>query len=268
MKQCPRCNQVKPRSAFHKRSRAKDGLALWCKTCVAEYGRARYQANPDAAVERARLWQQANRERKAVISRRWAARNRESASEAVRRWNAANPDRARKIKRDAQQRRRALQEGAHREEWTTTDILERDGWECQVPDCCCPDGRAIDPSAEYRWRGTVDHVIPLSRGGDDVPANLRAAHQTCNSAKRAWLDHEIEAMTTHVARLPDSMSGHASLAGTFVNPEGERWPAEAMRRALWAMSTGLGFCSVEARPRLPLSTALKVQPAWVLGGEI
>jgi 5-methylcytosine-specific restriction endonuclease McrA len=48
----------------------------------------------------------------------------------------------------------------------------------------------IDPSAEYRWRGTVDHIVPISRGGDDAPKNLRAAHQTCNSAKRAWLDHE------------------------------------------------------------------------------
>ena len=109
----------------------------------------------------------------------------------MRRWNAANPERVRKIKRDAQQRRRALQEGAQREEWTTTDILERDGWECQIPDCRCPDGRAIDPAAEYRWRGTVDHIVPLSRGGDDVASNLRAAHQTCNSAKRAWLDDEV-----------------------------------------------------------------------------
>jgi 5-methylcytosine-specific restriction endonuclease McrA len=162
-----------------------------CKTCVADYDRARYFANSEAAIERARIWQEANRDRKAEISRRWAAGNRESAKEAVRRWNAANPDRVRKIKRDAQQRRRARQEGAYREEWTTTDILERDGWECQVPDCRCPDGRAIRPAAEYRWRGTVDHIVPLSRDGQDVVSNLRAAHQTCNSAKRAWLDHEV-----------------------------------------------------------------------------
>ena len=191
VRRCPRCNEPKATTEFHKRARAKDGLALWCKTCVADYGRARYRANPDAAADRARLWQEANRESKAAISRRWAARNRGKASEAVRRWNAANPDRVRKIKRDAQQRRRALQEGAKRVEWTTAGILERDGWECQIPECRCPKGRAIDPNAEHRWRATVDHIVPLSRGGDDTPDNLRAAHQTCNSAKRAWLDHEV-----------------------------------------------------------------------------
>jgi 5-methylcytosine-specific restriction endonuclease McrA len=190
VKRCPKCDTEKEASEFHRRARAKDGLAVRCKECVAAYDRSRYQASSAAAIERARIWQETNRDRKAAISRRWAAANRESASEAVRQWNIANPDRVRKIKRDAQQRRRALQEGAYREEWTTVDILERDDWQCRIPHCRCPDGRAIDPAAEYRWRGTVDHIVPLSRGGDDVLANLRAAHQTCNSAKRAWLDDE------------------------------------------------------------------------------
>jgi len=190
-KRCPRCTATKASTEFHRRSRSKDGLAPWCRACVSDYDRARYNANPEAAVERARLWQEANRQSKAAISRRWAAEHPEIARNAVRRWNAANPDRVRKIKRDAQQRRRARQEGARREEWTTSEILERDGWQCQIPICRCPVDRSIDPAAEYAWRGTVDHIVPISRGGDDTPANLRAAHQTCNSAKRAWLDQEV-----------------------------------------------------------------------------
>jgi 5-methylcytosine-specific restriction endonuclease McrA len=30
---------------------------------------------------------------------------------------------------------------------------------------------------------TIDHVLPLSRGGDDTPANVRLAHRLCNVRK-------------------------------------------------------------------------------------
>lgn len=33
----------------------------------------------------------------------------------------------------------------------------------------------------------VDHVIPIARGGQSVPENLRAAHKSCNGAKSAAL---------------------------------------------------------------------------------
>lgn len=30
---------------------------------------------------------------------------------------------------------------------------------------------------------TIDHVVPLTRGGDNEPSNLRPAHRACNSRK-------------------------------------------------------------------------------------
>lgn len=35
---------------------------------------------------------------------------------------------------------------------------------------------------------TIDHVIPLSRGGEHLPANVQAACLRCNSAKHDRLD--------------------------------------------------------------------------------
>ena len=54
-----------------------------------------------------------------------------------------------------------------------------------VDDCRCPEGRAIDPGAEHltRWAPSADHIIPISKGGPDTPANLQAAHMACNAAK-------------------------------------------------------------------------------------
>jgi len=33
----------------------------------------------------------------------------------------------------------------------------------------------------------IDHVVPLHRGGLDDMSNIKAAHRTCNSTKRARL---------------------------------------------------------------------------------
>ena len=51
-------------------------------------------------------------------------------------------------------------------------------------------GRDIDysitgPAAQRsRWAFTLDHYVPLTRGGDLLdPANARSAHRRCNSAR-------------------------------------------------------------------------------------
>jgi hypothetical protein len=58
-------------------------------------------------------------------------------------------------------------------------VYERDAWTCQL----C--GEPVDPEARGRSsRGaSLDHVIPYSRGGNDVVENLRLAHHGCNTSR-------------------------------------------------------------------------------------
>jgi 5-methylcytosine-specific restriction protein A len=54
-------------------------------------------------------------------------------------------------------------------------VLDRDGWLCQVRLPVC----TVDAT-------TVDHVVPLARGGARLdPANCRAACGPCNSSRSA-----------------------------------------------------------------------------------
>lgn len=50
-------------------------------------------------------------------------------------------------------------------------------------------GRPIDYSLPWLDPGAfvVDHVIPLARNGTDTWDNVKAAHRSCNSTKRARL---------------------------------------------------------------------------------
>lgn len=64
-------------------------------------------------------------------------------------------------------------------------ILERDGYRCYLcRDQTDPDASPFDPSSP-----TVDHVIPLSKGGQHIATNMRCACLGCNSAKQADLVH-------------------------------------------------------------------------------
>lgn len=73
-------------------------------------------------------------------------------------------------------RLRKLKQGARRETFTTREIAERDGWRCHICGKKVPDrpykARALDP--------TIDHLVPVSAGGDHTRANVALAHNRCN----------------------------------------------------------------------------------------
>lgn len=61
------------------------------------------------------------------------------------------------------------------------DIYERDRWICQLCRKRVPKAAVVpDPKAP-----TLDHVVPLSCGGEHVVENLQLAHYGCNSRKKA-----------------------------------------------------------------------------------
>ena len=57
-------------------------------------------------------------------------------------------------------------------------LLERDGplcWICRAPMNLTTPNTPASP--------TIDHVIPVSAGGDDTDHNSRLAHRSCNAAR-------------------------------------------------------------------------------------
>lgn len=59
------------------------------------------------------------------------------------------------------------------------EIFKRDSWTCGI----C--GRMVDPEARYpaAESASIDHVVPISLGGDHVESNVQCAHLRCNLAK-------------------------------------------------------------------------------------
>lgn len=65
------------------------------------------------------------------------------------------------------------------EQFERSEIYDRDGWICQL--CMEP----VDQSAKYpdHLSPSLDHVIPLAKGGSHTRANAQLAHWICNTSK-------------------------------------------------------------------------------------
>lgn len=90
-------------------------------------------------------------------------------------------------RRDSYHRRKALKKGASTgRPVRLAEIAERDAWRCSL--CKQP----VDPLVKWPHpkSPSLDHRIPLSRGGAHDPSNVDLAHLGCNTAKNNRVDEE------------------------------------------------------------------------------
>lgn len=73
-------------------------------------------------------------------------------------------------------RRPAFKRGISKE--TRAIVLERNGYTCQMCGVAAGDPDPFNPNRTIRL--TLGHVIDKSKGGEDIPSNLRAVCSNCN----------------------------------------------------------------------------------------
>lgn len=144
------------------RERKKAGRSRECSICGGAIP-SRSGAGLTCSEECSRI---RTKERK----REYYQQNRDEYRAWARAWRKTEAGRAHSA-REYNKRRRLL-EGAVQVPWLRSEIAERDGWECYL----C--GEGIEPDDL-----NIDHVKPLSLGGDDAPWNVAAAHAACNFSK-------------------------------------------------------------------------------------
>ena len=61
-----------------------------------------------------------------------------------------------------------------------SQLRDRDGWACRL----CGRGFGEPPAWPHPMCVTIDHIIPVWRGGSDDLSNLQLAHRLCNMKKQ------------------------------------------------------------------------------------
>lgn len=171
-KRCPDCQRG------HDRRRLAEWRAANPEKVKAQErrsNRARYERDPESRRSAVKEWRQANRDRFNAYHREWRAANPERTREYHRKVRAARRDYYNeKVRRYQARRMEATVELVDYEA-----VGERYGWVCGI----C--GEQMDPTIRGRTSLAVsfDHIIPLSKGGPHMAANLQPAHFGCNARK-------------------------------------------------------------------------------------
>lgn len=194
-KKCSKCGGVFPatREYFHPKADCKYGVVSTCKVCKNAY----YKQWRNANLEQRRAYYRANNIKNATTRRKsrreWYWRNRQHQLDAAKRYREKHLDKVRNSYRRWSQtergkkcvlvnrnKRRALLRGS--KEHHTADDIERKlrnqkgrCWWC---------GKAVGDNYH------VDHIIPLSKGGDNSARNICIACPQCNNSKYNKLPSE------------------------------------------------------------------------------
>lgn len=164
---CSGCGRTKAASCFY-------GMAAACKVCVLDRQKLvrDRRADDERALER-------------EYHRDYYQANREAAAERARRFEATEKGKA--GKRVAQARRRGFATGAPGH-FASADIVRlwhRQRGECAACGVKC--GKRPADSGAYH----VDHIMPLARGGSNWPRNLQILCPACNCSKGAKTEAEF-----------------------------------------------------------------------------
>jgi len=178
MRRCSKCGQMQDLSCFYMDRARKAGCQSQCKACQRIGARAWQAANPERNHKSHQDWKAANPERQRDSNRAWCAANPERVRELARARYAANPDKC----KAKLQRRRAAKLGLFVENVSRSVLLDRD---CRVCGICELQIAVDHPNRLYR--PSIDHIVPLSKGGKHSYANTQSAHLLCNIRKGAKL---------------------------------------------------------------------------------
>lgn len=137
------------------------------------------KADPETFLERGRAWRAANPEKNAEYGQRYRAENLEKEHTRDQARYAANPEKG----TEKAGRRRALKAAADTGPTAMELFL---GFPC--PLC----GEDIDETLVWPDPGSksIDHIVPLSKGGSHTQENLQWVHLRCNLSKGARLPDE------------------------------------------------------------------------------
>jgi len=194
-KTCSKCKQIKPLEKYSKHKGGKDGLRAACKDCVNKQTKERHAKNPEKIKAYRNSWRENNRAKVKVYVKEFYARHAvelraKRAAQRIRskeRENASaraaylqNPEKYRlktriyhennpEQNRNSSQKRRAIMRNCDTRLVTKAELVKIYGSKCFY----CGSIEQI----------TVDHIIPISRGGRHAIGNLAPACYSCNASK-------------------------------------------------------------------------------------
>jgi 5-methylcytosine-specific restriction endonuclease McrA len=134
----------------------------------------------EAQSQRAKEYRAKNLERLRKRESEYNKANAEKRKTYIAKWIQNNKDKVSAYSH----KKRALRNSNNHEPYTIQDVTDQYGTDCHI--CNKPiDMEAPRLAGEEGWENGLhlDHVIPLSKGGEDNISNVKPSHARCNIVK-------------------------------------------------------------------------------------
>ncbi len=137
--------------------------------------KAYYETHKKQSKARARAWYKVNKVKATARRKAWYKANKEKRKMQIKAYCKNNPE----IVRNASRKRRALKYKTQVESINEKIVFMRDGWICQI----CH--KRVDKKFKHPnpMSASLDHIVPMNKGGTHTYNNVQLAHLRCNMEK-------------------------------------------------------------------------------------
>jgi len=174
----------------------------------------RGQINPAIRDEAGKIipWKKRNKEAANVAERDRRRKSRNRIRKENRLWRERNPFATAALVANGRAKKWHAVSTLTKEEWRI--VVEKRGFLCHL----CGGQVSLEIGSPFRL--SLDHIIPLSRGGANVKENVAPAHNHCNQKRSdmtlsefdEWLDKVYAARRINrgESKKPLTLQGHPS----------------------------------------------------------
>ena len=180
MKTCRTCLLELPLEQFGSDKTRKDAKCVYCKQCFKKRQKDNYHKNRDKWLANNQRWKSQNRERYLKSQAKYYQKNKALVKQRISKWNARHKS---QLVNYNNKRRITLESNKFLVfEKDIRKILNQPCFYCKTT-----------PAT------TIDHIIPVAKGGRHSVGNLIGACRPCNSSKktktimefRVWKSNQI-----------------------------------------------------------------------------
>lgn len=205
MKRCTICGIEYPETKEFFRPVNELRLRAQCRQCEREKYKVWQEAHKDERNEYWRKYHEEHREKERAYARNWRNNHLERARDNEHHWRKVNPKRKLEHQRKYVNRHPDRPRAYHRK-WTKNNPGKVKAKADQYRAKKKAGGKYTDEDVKRLydaqkgkcyWCGqkvgkdfTIDHVIPLNRGGSNTPENIVIACRHCNCSRQDKLPHE------------------------------------------------------------------------------
>ena len=175
LRECSSCGQVKPLEDYY--GKGDKGKISQCKPCYSQVKKAEYQLNKDELKAKSNARYKSNRDSISRRRRQLYRENRESMVAVAREYRERNREKTREWAKTNYAKRKCAQ-GDYGDIEVQALLVYQEGY-------CAACGKDLDSGFH------VDHILPISRGGDNSIRNLQILCPGCNQSKHARLLDEF-----------------------------------------------------------------------------